>query len=664
MPAGGIEGTLGMKLRYAPLLLALIILGLTGGIIAAGWLLAVRLETSQGYAPIQEWLRLTALVVGLVLVGAVATMVFFWRQQHAALTLVIRQTSEQESLRKSEEWYRTLFLEAMDGICLVDVKTGLIVDCNQALIELVGREKSELIGQPQSILHPRCDDGEPFSSTFRQHMGDKAGHILDTQVVNGKGETIEVAIRARTLTLGGRTLMQGLFRDITDRKRAEEALQRYAAELEAANKALEEASRLAESATRAKTEFLANMSHEIRTPMTAILGYANLVLDENVGPAAREHIAVIRRNGEHLLNLIGDILDLSKIEAGKMLIEPVRCSPIQLAAEVASLTRPQAVAKQLELKTELFGPLPEHVQTDPLRLRQVLINLVGNAIKFTDHGEVRLSVRLAADCDPPRLCFEVADTGIGMTEEQMAKLFQPFTQVDGSATRRFGGTGLGLCICKYLTEALGGNMEVRSEPGQGSVFRATVDPGPMDGVLMIENPQESLADWLSSAPLPNAGQRALQGRILVAEDGADNQRLICALLRKAGAEVAAVENGQLAVESALAALDAGEPFDMILMDMQMPVMDGYEATRRLREAQYASPIVALTAHAMSQDRQRCLDAGCDDYLAKPVEQQGLVKTILRCWARNASAGPIQAAPAVACQVAKQPCVAAPVLPGD
>ncbi|MCY2993575.1 MAG: ATP-binding protein [Planctomycetota bacterium] len=218
----------------------------------------------------------------------------------------------------------------------------------------------------------------------------------------------------------------------------------------------------------AKSAFLANMSHEIRTPMTAILGYAELLLNEHVGHASQEHLAVIKRNGELLLGLINDILDLSKVEAGKLQLAPIRCSPGKLVAEVVAFLRVRAAEKQLQLRAEVTGPLPATVLTDPLRLRQVLINLLGNAIKFTDHGEIRLTVRFTRDGGPPRLRFDVTDTGIGMNAEQVGQLFQPFTQVDGSATRKFGGTGLGLCISKHLAQALGGRPRstFRTGPGQ------------------------------------------------------------------------------------------------------------------------------------------------------------------------------------------------------
>jgi signal transduction histidine kinase/ActR/RegA family two-component response regulator len=403
--------------------------------------------------------------------------------------------------------------------------------------------------------------------------------------------------------------------NITQRKRVEQDLI--------------QATHAAQAANHAKSEFLANMSHEIRTPMTAILGYADLMLDENVGRTTREHVAVIKRSGEHLLKVIGDILDLSKIEAGKLQIEPTRCSPVQLVAEVVSLMRPRAAAKQLKLTKELAHPLPETVLTDPLRLRQVLVNLVGNAIKFTDRGEVRLAVRLASDAGPPRLSFDVTDSGIGMNEEQIGRLFQPFSQVDNSSTRKFGGTGLGLCISKRLAEALGGNIEVRSEPGKGSTFSVTIDPGPLDAMHMMHYAQEALLGRPPSATAAIPDKIVLRGRILLAEDGLDNQRLISLLLRKAGADVSVVENGQLAVEAALASREAGEPFDVILMDMQMPVLDGYEATRQLRGLGYTGRIVALTAHAMVEDCQKCLAAGCNDYLPKPCRRRDVLEMVAR-----------------------------------
>jgi signal transduction histidine kinase/ActR/RegA family two-component response regulator len=413
-----------------------------------------------------------------------------------------------------------------------------------------------------------------------------------------------------------------------DLRQAKEQLEKHVVSLQSANRELEESQHAAESATRAKSEFLANMSHEIRTPLTAIIGYADIVIEENYGRATQERAIVIKRNALHLLGLINDILDLSKVEAGKMEFDEARCSPWDLVRDVVSLMRVRADAKHLEILTGTTGPLPETILTAPLRLRQILVNLVGNAIKFTERGEVRITMQLLANQERPRLCFEVADTGIGMSEEQVAGLFEPFSQGDGSSTRRFGGGGLGLAVSKRLVEALGGQIEVQSSLGQGSAFRLIIDPGPLNGVRLI-HPHERQPDGPSPAPSPVKTE--LHSRVLLVEDGLDNQRLIRLLLTKAGAHVEAVANGQLAVERFDQSLHTGETFDVILMDMQMPVMDGYSATRELRARGYTGPILALTAHAMSDDRQKCLDAGCDDYMTKPVDRKNLIAAIAR-WA--------------------------------
>jgi signal transduction histidine kinase/CheY-like chemotaxis protein len=429
---------------------------------------------------------------------------------------------------------------------------------------------------------------------------------------------------------------------LVERKRAEEELrqsrerlEQYAAALESSNRALEEYNRLAEAGTRAKSEFLANMSHEIRTPMTAILGYADLLLAEDGierGPDEhREAIHTIQRNGKHLLDLINDILDLSKVESGKMEIQNVRCSPLALLADVESLMHVRAAEKSLALEVDACEGLPETILTDPLRLRQILVNLVGNALKFTDQGTVRVSVRLVGDGRLRRLRFDVMDTGIGMNEEQVGRLFRPFSQVDGTAARRFGGTGLGLAISKRLAEALGGTLEVHSAPDKGSTFSATIDPGPLDGIPIVQQAAATEIQTISVAPPTASGATELHGRVLLAEDGPDSQRIISILLRKAGAEVIVVENGQLALEAALGQSEACHPFDVILMDMQMPVMDGYTATRALRQHGYSGPIIALTAHAMVEDRQKCLDAGCDDYTTKPIDRRRLLEVVAR-WA--------------------------------
>jgi signal transduction histidine kinase/HPt (histidine-containing phosphotransfer) domain-containing protein/ActR/RegA family two-component response regulator len=381
----------------------------------------------------------------------------------------------------------------------------------------------------------------------------------------------------------------------------------------------------AELANRSKSTFLANMSHEIRTPMTAILGYADLLLDPDLDAGESLNcIQTIRRNGRHLLAVINDILDLSKIEAGKMQVERIPCSPCHVLAEVASLMRVRAIEKNLSFGVEYAFPIPELIYSDPTRLRQILMNLVGNAIKFTENGGVRIIIRYdRSPSGAPRLHFEIVDTGPGLTPEQRGKLFEPFEQTDSSTTRRFGGTGLGLVICRRLAQMLGGDVHVQSTLGQGSSFLVTIKAESPPNTRLIERPLEAGETESVAGTLEQKITR-LCGRILLAEDGLDNQRLISFVLKKAGAQVEVAQNGRIAVEKALAAVAQQQPFNLILMDMQMPELDGYGATAKLRSKGYERPIVALTAHAMAGDREKCLTVGCDDYMTKPIDKQKLL----------------------------------------
>jgi len=389
----------------------------------------------------------------------------------------------------------------------------------------------------------------------------------------------------------------------------------------------------AEAASRSKSDFLANMSHEIRTPMTAILGFGEMLEDPNRSASQRlECVQTIRRNGLHLLNLINDILDISKIEAGRMTIEACRSSVIRVVADVEALMRLRAAEKGLVLRVEYVGPIPESIQTDPTRLRQILVNLIGNAVKFTERGTVTLRVQLKAARGTETeaaLRLDIIDTGIGLSAEQISRLFQPFAQADQSVTRRFGGSGLGLTISQQLAELLGGGVTVTSELGEGSTFSVTVATGSLEGIAHFQGEaeigaefrriEESSGSKAASAPLP-----VLRGRILLAEDGYDNQRLIRAILTAAGAQVTVVENGLLACEEIARSEAENAPYDMIFMDMQMPEMDGYTATGDLRKKGCRLPIVALTAHALTGDAARCVEAGCDEYMSKPVDRRKLI----------------------------------------
>ena len=410
---------------------------------------------------------------------------------------------------------------------------------------------------------------------------------------------------------------------------ANEALQREVRERAQIASMLSVAKRVAEDANRSKSAFLANMSHEIRTPMTAILGYADLLEAGGDSPALRsEYIATIRDNGEYLLTIINDILDLSKIEAGKMECETVECSIVEIVDGVRQLSAVRAQEKGLALEVEYVSPLPGSIQSDPVRLRQVLINLVGNAVKFTSEGEVKLSVQLVSSEGTNRLEIAVRDTGIGIPPEAIPELFDSFAQADVSTTREFGGTGLGLTISRRLATILGGDITVESELGRGSTFTLHVDPGLLGETVPVES--------LAVAPppaLPSEGPAAtrLEGRVLLAEDNPVNRRLVRKLLERVGLDVTEAENGAIVCERIL---DEGGTYDVVLMDMQMPVLDGYAATARLRTGGFQGPIVALTANAMADDEPRCLAAGCDGFVSKPIRREVFYRTLARFLARR------------------------------
>ena len=420
------------------------------------------------------------------------------------------------------------------------------------------------------------------------------------------------------------TLFAAFLLTITGKTDATEQL------VEQRTKQLEQAIRSAEAATRAKSEFLASMSHELRTPLTAILGFAETLQtgddSEHFSEETVESLATIARNGEYLLSLINDILDLSKIEAGKLQIEPCEVSPFEIVDDVLQLMTVRADGKDLEVHCEISNALPESLLLDPIRVRQILVNLIGNGIKFTDAGYVQLRVSFVEIKGVPSLKFEVTDTGIGMSDEQIAHIFQPFTQADGSTTRKFGGTGLGLTISRRLARMLGGDIGVASAPGTGSCFTVHVSARGITPSTQWLTHDEFLRRK-QQVPLPATVAEAptsIEGRILLAEDGPDNQRLIAFLLRKIGVEVSLVENGRDAVD---AAIEANPPFDLILMDMQMPVMDGYDAVRELRSRGYTGPVVALTANAMSGDRDKCVEAGCDGYASKPIARAQFLRLV-------------------------------------
>jgi signal transduction histidine kinase/CheY-like chemotaxis protein len=375
----------------------------------------------------------------------------------------------------------------------------------------------------------------------------------------------------------------------------------------------------AQTASRAKTQFLANMSHEIRTPMTAMLGYLDMVRDEAPSAERRvELIDAIQRNGEHMLEVLNDILDYSQLQSGQTPLEEQEVDPRDLCREVEQLLRASAEAKDLLLEVVVDASVPPRIVSDAVRLRQVLVNLVGNAIKFSEKG--RVALELAAEDE--MLTIHVADEGIGIAAEHLESIFGPFVQVDITTTRAHGGTGLGLAIASRLVKLMGGEIRVASTPGKGTTFDVRVPAC---------RPQAAPATSEPALPEP-AYEPAAEGepiRVLLAEDSPDSQRIFRHLLTRAGFSVEVVGDGLLACEHALAAVDAGAPFHVILMDMDMPELDGYGAAARLRGEGLEVPIVALTAHALPTERGRCLAAGCTDYASKPIGKQDLIELVHR-----------------------------------
>ena len=485
-----------------------------------------------------------------------------------------------------------------------------------------------------SRLHP--DDSKASMTAMDAHLRDpNASYDVEFRLKKENGEYAWFRARgqAERGPGGSAVLMAGSITDISQQKDLEDFLRAAMAELEEATVASNQLAARAEAANLAKSEFLANMSHEIRTPITAIMGYADLLENDEelrTDPAqAANAVRYIRSNGSHLLAIINDILDISKIQAGKMSIEVIEIDLVEVIRETLLLLKPRAKGKQLPLITEPLTDIPQTIQTDPIRLKQVIINLVSNAIKFTESGAI--TIRTSCDPEKQKLTIAVSDTGVGMTPDQLASIsqFTAFNQADASTTRKFGGTGLGLKISNSLANMLGGQLEIQSVYGKGSEFTVSISTGSLENTSFIPANQVGFENVFESIVGPNQDnemdpETALAGiQILLAEDGPDNQRLITHILKKAGAEVTLAENGRIA----LRVIQDKPDFDIILMDMLMPDLDGYGATRMIRRKGIQIPIIALTANAMSGDREKCLDAGCDDYATKPIDRKALIKRI-------------------------------------
>ncbi len=503
-----------------------------------------------------------------------------------------------------------------EGLMVIDLKENIVL-ANQAFASILGRTSAELIGQRASKLAWVTPDGAPFSETefpwtkALQYGSLQRNDVLHLHDTESKRRTFMVNA-SPVFSSGGK--YGGVLVSLDD-----------VTQLEAHKVELRESKENAEAANKAKSEFLANMSHEIRTPMNAILGFADVLRRgyDRSEPERQRYLNTIHSSGEHLLLLINDVLDLSKVESGNLEVERIPLAPHVLIREVTTVLGVKAQEKGISLEFDVDGVIPETIQSDPTRLRQIVTNLTGNAIKFTRQGAVRVLLMLTSKAEGRLLAIDVSDDGVGIPQDKLGSIFDPFVQADSSVTRSFGGTGLGLSISRRLARLMGGDIVVRSEVGKGSVFTVTIDPGPLDSVKLLQ-PQEALATIQEAGSGSEVTWQFPPARVLVVDDGEENRDLVKVVLQDVGLEVEGAENGRVAVDKARRGR-----YDLILMDMHMPEMDGYTATRVLRQAGLQSPIIALTADAMLGFEQKCLAAGCTGYLTKPINIDLLLQTLAK-----------------------------------
>jgi PAS domain S-box-containing protein len=532
-------------------------------------------------------------IIGYLLIGTDNT---------ARKLVEAEQKKLDQRLRDQQFYTRSLIESNIDALMTTD-PSGIITDVNKQMEALTGCTRDELIGAP---FKKYFTDPERADAAIKLVLSQKKVTDYELTACARDGKQTVVSYNATTFYDRDRTL-QGVLavsRDVTERKLVEAELQ--------------QAKAAAESASRTKSDFLASMSHEIRTPMNAIVGIADLLAKTPLNPEQDKYVQIFRRAGDNLLNLINDILDLSKVEASQLELERTGFSVKDHLEKVTEMVAGRAREKGLALVCEIAPNVPADLVGDPTRLRQVLINLLGNAIKFTESGEVALRVAPDADSSvPTALRFTVSDTGIGIPSEKLGQVFEPFTQADSSTTRRFGGSGLGLTISKRLVELMGGRIWAESTVGKGSVFAFAV---PFESWAAADRPTAAPAGTRFNAPLP-----AL--RILLAEDSPDNCTITMAYLEDTPYRVEIAENGAIAFERFVAG-----HYDLVLMDRQMPIMDGLTATRTIRAWEQANdrlptPIIALTASALKRDREMCLAAGCTAFLTKPIKQEVLLQAI-------------------------------------
>ena len=518
-----------------------------------------------------------------------------------ALLVGRRMLTQTSQLGAEKQKYQTLFETNSDAVVILDDKG--FTDCNPATLSLFGMDSvaAFLNSTIAQLGAPVQANGMTAYDHAMQaiEQAKKQGHaVMDWEGRRQDGSVFSAEIAMHAMQLEGRPVIQAIMRDVSERRAAEAAQ-------EAARKA-------ALQMAHAKSQFVANVSHEIRTPMHGILGMSSLLLKTPLDGRQREYVSTLKNSAESLLTIINDILDFSKIDAGKLDIEQIAFSPVALAQGVTALFQARALEKNLCLTLSLPDQAPAALLGDPTRIRQILLNLVDNAIKFTQSGEVELHATFEAVDDKIDCRFSVRDSGIGISTDTQGRLFQAFSQADSSTTRHYGGTGLGLAVSSQLAELMGGQLTVESSPGQGSCF-----------TLLLHLP----ATTLPLAELPTQPVTQLQGHILVVEDHPVNQKVLAHQLREMGLQYAVAPGG----EEALSML-AEDDFDLVLMDWQMPGMDGLEATRQIRQLPTDTrhiPIIALTANASAGFREACLAAGANDYMSKPYSEAALAASLLQ-----------------------------------
>lgn len=518
-----------------------------------------------------------------------------------------------EAVSKNEGKVRAILESAFDAIVGMDQK-GHVTEWNPRAEEIFGWSKDEAIGSRMSELiipeRYRQMHEKGLSHFIVTGEGPVLNRSIEISALKKSGKEFPVGLSITPLKIDNQYIFTAFISDITQRKADEIKLINL-------NSELEKVAQEAKQASETKSFFLANMSHEIRTPINGVIGMTNIVLDTSLSPQQREYIEIIRTSADSLLAIINDILDLSKIESGKMELEEIDFEVSSLVHDITKTLRITALQKGLILTTDIPASLVENVIGDPGRIRQILINLIANAIKFTNDGEIKVSASaISNDAKQIGIRFEVQDSGIGISEETLKKLFQPFTQADSTMSRKFGGTGLGLSICQRLVDMMHGKIGAISTEHKGSIFwfEITLNKSQNKNATTIQHFEQEITSHKI-------------GRILVVEDNFVNQKVARAMLEKIGHRVDTVGNGL----EALLALEQF-PYDMVLMDCQMPEMDGFEATEVIRSGKHDKipatiPIVAMTANALSGDKERCIAAGMDDYISKPVNINSLNKTL-------------------------------------